>query len=196
MATERKPIPRPCQICQHDSRLAIDQAILNGKGVRAIARDFSIGSGKPGTDSFKPDHKKVTRHIERCMGEAYQKAKDADLEASGLALVNRMKMLDEVADEVIARHREGIPLVDAEGIPVLDPETGHVVRQYKDSTLLGAIREARRNTEMRAKLAGAVVDGPGDLLDRNRAALASPEARRLLAELDALTGKDDQELPT
>lgn len=196
MATERKRLPRPCQICQHESRLAIDQAILNGKGIRAIARDFNIGSGKPGTDTFKPDHKKVTRHIENCMGEAYQAAKEADLEASGLALVNRMKMLDEVADEVIARHREGIIVLGDDGLPVLDPTSGQYVRQYKDSTLLGAIREARRNTEMRAKLAGAVVDGPGDLLDRNRAALASPEARRLLAELDALTGADDQELPT
>jgi len=183
---------RPCQVCQHPSRLAIDQAILNGKAVRAIARDFSIGSGV-GTDHFKPDHKKVTRHIERCMGEAYRAAKAADLEASGLALVNRMKHLDDVVDEVLQRVREGDVVTDADGIPMLDDD-GQPLRRHKEAVILAAIREARRNTEMRAKLAGVNPDGDPEAAEQARAALASPEARRLLTQLDEVLADGDQEL--
>jgi hypothetical protein len=187
---------RPCSVCQHGSRLTIDQAILNGKALRAIARDFGIGSGEPGTPTFKPDHKKVERHRERCMGEAYRAAKAADLEASGLALVNRMKELDEVTDEVIKRHRDGEVVYDAEGIQVLMDEDGVTPRKrYNDRMLLAAVQQARRNTEIRAKLAGVTPDGDPDALNRQRDLLKSPEARRLLAELDRLANEADQELP-
>jgi hypothetical protein len=184
---------RPCQVCQHPSRLAIDQAILNGKALRAIARDFGIGA-HPGTDQFKPDHKKVERHRDRCMGEAYRKAREDDLEASGLALVNRMKELDEAADEVLNRARKGEVVRDADGIPLL-AEDGSAERRFNDRTILAAIREARRNTEMRAKLAGAVPEGDPEALARQRAALSDPRARRLMAELDAILAGEDQDLP-
>lgn len=185
---------RPCSVCLHPSRLAIDQAILNGKGLRPIARDFSIGSGEPGTKSFKPDHKKVERHRDRCMGEAYQAARKADLEASGLALVNRMIQMDEVVDEVIARHRKGEPILE-DGVPLLNDDGSPMVR-FKDATLLAAVREARRNTEMRAKLAGAMPESNEDDLERLRAGLSNPEVRRLLAEVDRITGAGDQEVTT
>jgi hypothetical protein len=185
---------RPCSVCQHNSRLAIDQAILNGKALRAIARDFGIGSGEPGTDTFKPDHKKVERHRDRCMGEAYRAAKAADLEASGLALVNRIKELDEIVDEVLVRERRGEVQYDAERIAPLLNEDGSEVRRYNDRTILAAVREARRNTEMRAKLSGAVPDGDPEALARQRDALKDPKARRLMAELDALLNGDDQEV--
>lgn len=181
-----------CQVCEHPSRLAIDQAILNGKSHRAIARDFNIGSGV-GTDHFKADHKKISRHIERCMGEAYRAAKEADLEASGLALVNRMKHLDDVVDEVLARARKGEPMVDSDGIPLLDEE-GQPRRLFRETVLLAAIREARRNTEMRAKLAGVTPEGDEGALEAAKAALASPEARRLLTQLDEALARGDQEL--
>lgn len=186
---------RTCQVCEHPSRLAIDQAILNGKALRAIARDFGIGS-HVGTDDFRADHKKLSTHVDKCMGEAYQAAKAADLEASGLALVNRLKHLDDVVDEVIARHREGQVLLDSDKLPVLDPRSGDHVRAFNDTALLRAIGEARRNTELRAKLAGAVPDGDPEGLEKSRLLLASPEARRLLAELDALTHASDQDVAT
>lgn len=189
MATER-----PCSVCQHPSRLAIDQAILNGKALRAIARDFGIGSGEYGTDSFKADHKKVERHRERCMGEAYRAAKAADLEASGLALVNRVKELDEIVDEVLVRERKGQVVMDSEGIAPLLDDDGNPLRRFNDRTILAAVREARRNTEMRAKLSGAVPDGDPEALARQRDLLRDPKARALMAELDALINGDDQEV--
>lgn len=183
---------RPCTVCQHPSRLAIDQAILNGKGLRAIARDFRIGRGEG--DDFVADHKKVQRHRDRCMGEAYRAAKDADLEASGLALVNRMKELDEVVDEVLRRLRAGTPLRTSEGLPITDPN-GDPVTLYEERTLLRAVAEARRNVDMRAKLAGALPEGDAEGLERQRELLQNPAVRRLMAELDELLAKDDQELP-
>lgn len=183
---------RHCRVCEHPSRSAIDQAILNGKALRAIARDFSIGSN-PGTDQFKADHKIVTTHRDACMGAAYQAAKDADLEASGLALVNRLIQMDEVVDEVVQRNRDGYPIL-VDGVPLLN-EDGSPMKRYHDATLLKAVAEARRNTEVRARLAGALPDGDPDDLARTRAALGNPAARRLIAELDTVLGADDQELP-
>lgn len=185
---------RPCSICSNGSRLSIDQAILNGKALRAIARDFSIGSGEPGTDKFRPDHKKVERHRDRCMGEAYRAAREADLESSGLALVNRMKELDQAVDEVLTRTREGETVRDDSGIPLLNDD-GSPVRKFHESAILAAIREGRRNTELRARLSGAVPDADPEALDRQRAALTDPRARRLMAELDEVLNATDQELP-
>jgi len=173
---------RLCQVCEHLSRLAIDQAILNNKPLRVIAREFGIGSGQFGTPSFKEDHKKLSRHVERCMGEAYRAAKEADLEASGLALVNRMRQLDEIVDEVLERSREGEPIL-VDDVPLLNPD-GSPMKRFKDTTLLAAIREARRNTELRAKLAGALPEGDEDAVAKARAALNSPAARRLVTELE------------
>lgn len=174
---------RPCQVCSHPSRLAIDQALLNGKGLRPTAVAFGIGSGEFGTDTFKPDHKKVQRHIDRCMGEAYRAAKDADLEATGLALVNRMKQMDELVDEIIARNREGVPITDEHG-PVLHPSTGEPILRVNDRVLLSAVSEARRNAEMRAKLAGALPEGDEDAVVKARTALANPTVRKALADVD------------
>jgi hypothetical protein len=179
-----------CQVCSHDSRLAIDQAILNGKSLNSIARQFGIGSHRG--ETFRPDHKIVGRHRDNHLGEAYAKARDADLEASGLALVNRMKQLDEDADAILARCREGEVITDGEGLPVLDPKTGQYLRRFADRTFLAAIREARRNVEMRARLAGALPEGTDeDALAKARAALNSPKARKALADLEAALAAEE-----
>lgn len=170
-----------CRICTHPSMLAINQAILNGKPQRAVARDFDLG-----------DHKIVARHV-RHMGDTYQAARDADAEASGMALVNRMKQLDEQVDAVLTRVAQGEVVYDNEGLPVLDPsgDGTQFLRRHREATILAAVREARRNVEMRAKLAGAIPEGDDEALNKARAALASPEARRLLAELDRTLAQAD-----
>lgn len=185
---------RPCQVCSHQSRHSIDQAIINGKALRAIARDFGIGA-HPGTDQFRPDHKKVERHRDGCMGEAYKRAVDENLEASGLAIVNRLKEIDEAVDEVLTRSRKGEVIYDSEGVLALLEEDGVTERRrYNDRMILAAVQQARRNAETRAKLAGAFPETDDDSLAAQRALLASPEARALMAQLDAITSKGDQEL--
>lgn len=181
---------RPCQVCSHPSRLAIDQALLNGKGLRPTAVAFGIGSGEFGTDSFKPDHKKVQRHIDRCMGEAYRAAKEADQIDVGRLLIQRMERADEIVDGIVARNIDGVPLSDENG-PLLKPD-GTPYMKVNERVLLSAVSEMRRNAEMRAKLAGALPEGDEDAVTKARAALNSPEARKALADLDAILAQQDQ----
>lgn len=174
---------RPCQVCSHPSRLAIDQALLNGKGLRVIARDFGIGSGEYGTDTFKADHKKVDRHRHTCMGESYRAAKDAELVGAGKALIDRMATLNEAVMEVLERSRAGVPVTDEHGVVLLP--SGEPVLVYPERVILGAVAEARRNVETEAKLAGALPEGDEDAATKARAALANPAVRKALADVDA-----------
>lgn len=174
--------PRPCSVCSHPDRLSIEQALVSGKGLRPVARDFGIGSGKQGTTGFRPDHKKVERHRDRCMAESYQAAVQERTLESGNALVSRMAELDAAVDESLARLRAGMPVKDENG-PMLD-EDGNVLRHYAEGTLLAAVREARRNVEMRARLAGSLPEAAQGDVDAARAALNDAEARRLVVELE------------
>lgn len=181
MASSRSS--HPCEVCQHPDRGAIDMALVNGKSLRAIARDFAIGTPAAG-------HHKVARHRDQCMADAYQSQTAAVVEASGAALVDRMRHLDDVVDEVIRRAREGTVLRDEHG-PMMDDD-GRPIRTYKDGTILAAIREARRNTELRARLAGAMTEGDEEAMAAARLALQSPEARRAVQDLEAMLADEAQ----
>lgn len=167
----------PCAVCQHESRMAIDQALVNGKSARSVARDFNIGTPSSG-------HKRVKRHLDQCMGEAFRASKAAATEASGDALVARMRELDTAVDEVIHRNRQGTPVM-VDGVPMLNPDGSPVIR-YADTTLLAAIREARRNTELKARLAGVMEEGDELALAEARRALETPAARKAIQELEAM----------
>lgn len=178
---------RPCPVCIHDSRMAIEQAILNGKSASQVARQFGfMYESKTGP---KPNHKQITNHRDNHMPEAYQASVKDREAASGNAMAARLRYLDEQVDTVIGRAAKGevimvgdVPLLDDDGRPVL---------RYNDRLLLAAIREARGNVELTAKLAGAIPEGKSEELDRMRDLLKSPEARKLLAKLDALDAQED-----
>lgn len=174
--------PRPCQVCSHPSRLAIEQALINGKGLRPVSRDFGIGSGEFGTDTFRADHKKVEKHRDRCMGEAYRLAREKGEVDAGKAIGDRLNYLDEVLDEAIARLRAG-EVVFFDGAPLLN-EDGSQKRRWKDTPLLMAVNEARHNLELRHKMAGALTGEAGEGVDAAREALGNPETRKMLAALD------------
>ena len=70
------------------------------------------------------------------------------------------------------------PMLDANGEPMRERSTGDL------RVLLHAVAQGRANTELLAKLAGAVPDADQDAMDRARAAIGNPDARRLLAQLD------------
>src|SRR6478609_7861625 len=133
---------RPCQVCSHPDVEAINMAVVNGKSLRAIA---TMG-GFTYTDKAgeqQPDHKAITRHRDKCMAEAYQHARAARDEASGAAMLDRLRELDAAVDEQLARLRKGTP-VTHDGVPMLDPD-GRPVMKYAEADLRGAIREARNN---------------------------------------------------
>lgn len=173
---------RLCAICSHPDRDAIEQAVVNGKSHRAISRDFGLGPA-----SASP-WQKVARHVKQCMGESFRAAREAVQVASGEALVERMRHLDAVVDEVIARARKGEEVRDENG-PMLDAE-GRPIVKHRDPVLLAAVREARRNTELRARLAGALEEGDELAVAEARRALESPDARKLVSQLEATMAEE------
>lgn len=167
---------RPCPICGHPDRAAIDIALLNGKALRAIARDFNIG-----------DHKKVARHRDNCMGDAYQAAMETTKVQHGQVIAARMRLLDEAVDEVLTRARKGRVLLDSDGHPTLDVNgSGEYITVYEDKIILAAVREGRKNAQVLALLAGAVPEADENELEKAREAQQDPAVRRLLAEAERL----------
>ena len=174
-----------CRICQHPDRAAIEQAIVNGRALRDIARTFGIGS-HPGTPDFRPDHKIISRHRDEHMSALWQQTRTETLEEQGNALHRRMDELDAAVNETLGRARKGTPRFDIDGLPVLDPQTGEQRVDYPDRLILAAVREARRNVDMRARLEELIPEGDADAVATARAALENPEARRAVADLEAL----------
>lgn len=169
--------------------MAIDTAILNGKALSAIARDFgfSYTSGKTGREVA--DHKPIQRHRDVCMPDAYQAAMAEAKVENGVALASEIRALQESVAKVIRRAETGHPVTDTEGVPLLDAE-GRPIQRYDDRLLLAAVREARGNVELAAKLAGNMPDADQGALDRLRKSLENPEVRRLLAKIDQVTAED------
>lgn len=172
---------RRCPVCEHPSVLGINQAILNGKPFRAIARDFKVGSEASG--KFRPDHKKVTRHAEGCMATSYQKVQESNLTAQGEALVARMRELDAHVDTVLQEALEGDPVMVGD-TPLLNDDGSPVTRRNL-RIILGAVREGRHNTALRAKLAGAMPEEDQSALELARKGLEDPVVRRHLQEMEA-----------
>lgn len=185
-----------CPVCDHPSVLGINQAILNGKSFRAIARDFRVGSERSG--EFRPNHHKISRHAEKCMATSFQKLQEANLTAQGAAIQARLKYLDEQVDQAITDALKGevvmvgdAPMLDEDGKPMERRSIAHV------RALLAAVREGRHNAALMAKLAGALPEEDQDALEKARAGLEDPTVRRLvqqmeerLAELETQQGRD------
>lgn len=174
-----------CPVCSHDSRAAIEQAILNGKPKAQVALTFGFTYVRGSDQKVMGNHKVITNHLEH-MGEAFQKAmEDRDL-ASGEAMATRLRTLEAEVDKVIARANEGKPLLVGD-VPLLDDE-GKPIMVYDNRLILAAVSQARANVELIAKLAGKVEADPTDT-EAVRQHLRSPEARRLLARLDELSAQ-------
>jgi len=177
-----------CRVCSHDSRAAIEQAILNNKPKAQIALTFGFTYTRRKDNKVMGDHKVIANHIDH-MGEAFRAAMDDRDMASGEALAARMRALDAEVDKVIERANDGMPVMVAD-VPLLNDD-GTPVMRYDNRLLLAAVREGRANIEMLAKLAGKVEAEPEDL-DLVRAHLQNPKARALLAALEELTSETQE----
>lgn len=177
-----------CRVCSHDSRAAIEQAILNGKPKASVAKTFGITYTQSKTGKVVGNHKVIQHHLDRCMGEAFQKSLEAREMASGEAMATRLRVLEAEVDKVLDRANQG-EVVMVGDVPLLDDE-GRQVRRYDNRLILAAIREARGNVELLAKLAGKVENDAEDT-DAVRRHLQSPEARRLLARLEELAAQQE-----
>jgi hypothetical protein len=182
-------MPSPCRVCIHESRAAIEQAILSGKPASQIAKNFGFTYTTRKAGKVMGDHKVITRHRDECMREAYDRSQ-ADRDAiTGNAMAARIAYLDEQVDHVIQVARQG-ETVMFDGVPLLNDD-GTPVKRYDERLLLAAVRTARMNVEVMAKLSGAIPEGKSEELDAMRDLLKSPEARKLLAALDALDVQKD-----
>lgn len=177
---------RPCAVCVHPSRSAIEQAILNGKTATGIARDFGFTYTRSKDQVEVPDHRIVTRHRDDHMGRAYQTAMEEREVQSGVAIAKRLEHLDDQVDTVIKAALEGEVVIVGDA-PLLDGD-GRAVRRHDWRLLLAAVGHGRANAELLAKLAGKVEQDPQDL-DAIRRHLESPEARKLLARLEAMAAE-------
>lgn len=176
---------RRCPICEHASVSAINAAILNQKSYRRIAEDFKIGSTASGT--FKPDHKKVIRHAEKCMATSYQQIQQESLSSQGRAIQERMKHLDDQVDVAIADALEGEPVMMGDTPLLNDDGTVQRIRTTAHlRVLLAAVREGRHNAALIAKLAGALPDEDEAALEAARAGLDNPEVRRLVQQVEEI----------
>lgn len=184
--------PRPCQVCSHGSRQALETALVNGKSAREVARTFQIGS-HPGTDRFTADHKKVTRHITEHMGPAYRDALEARHLESGSNLLDRLGELDAAVNASLNRALQGSVILDADGQPLMDPDSPDgLKRSWQERTILAAAEQGRRNLELRARLAGATPEGDMDAVEAARRALTNPAVRRLVSDLETAIMDDHQ----
>jgi hypothetical protein len=171
-----------CPVCSHDSRAAIEQAILNGKPKAQVALTFGFTYVRGSDQKVMGNHKVITNHLDH-MGDDFRKAmEDRDL-ASGEAMAARLRVLEAEVDGVLERANRG-EVVMVGDVPLLDDE-GRQIMRYDNRLILAAIAQARANVELIAKLAGKVENDPTDL-DSVRQHLRSPEARRLLARLEEL----------
>lgn len=181
---------RQCAVCGHASRAAIETAILNGKAASTIARDFGFLYTRSKDGAQVPDHRIVTRHRDTHMGRAYQHAMEEREVQSGVAIAKRLEHLDDQVDKVIAHALEGEPVIIGDA-PLLNDDGSPVMRRDW-RLLLAAVGHGRANAELLAKLSGRTEQDPQDL-DAIRAHLASPEARRLLAQLESLAAREQTE---
>lgn len=179
---------RRCPVCSHDSRAAIEQAVLNGKPHAQIALTFGFTYTRSKDDKVMGNHKVIKNHLTH-MGESFQKAmEDRDL-ASGEAMAARLRVLEAEVDGVLKRANAGEPVMVGD-VPLLN-EDGSPVLRYDNRLILAAIAQARANVELIAKLAGKVEADPTDT-EAVRQHLRSPEARRLLARLDELAAQQGE----
>lgn len=175
-----------CPVCSHDSRAAIEQALLNGKPKAQVAKTFGFVYRRGSDGKEMGNHKVMTNHLDH-MGEAFKASVEGREMASGEAMAARLRVLEAEVDRVIERANKGEPVMVGD-VPLLN-EDGSAVVRYDNRLLLAAIGHARANVELIAKLAGKVENDPEDL-DAVRAHLRDPEARRLLQRLEELAAAE------
>ena len=113
-------MPRKCTVCAHEERATIDQALINGKSLRNVSKQYGV------TDAA------LFRH-------------NANHLPTDLAMAHDAKNVAR-ADDLLSHVQE----LQARAMSILDQAEGSGDLR----TALSAIREARGNLELLAKLLG------------------------------------------
>jgi hypothetical protein len=173
-------VPRPCSVCHHPAREAIDRAIVGGESAPRIAAQHRV------SDDAIRRHR--AGHLPVVLREARQREEEArDTAIRDLAEEQRQQEAahgDDLLGQVRQLHERTLLLLER-------AEAADDVRPA-----LGAIREARGNLELLAKLIGELDDRPqvniliAAVVEVVKTYVPSLETRRAIAtDLGALLGR-------
>lgn len=154
----------------------MENAIINGQPVYAIAKEFGVSDDA------------LYNHRDKCVKEAIEAAIGAERVTTGLRLIDRVTRLDELVEGVVSRTLEPAlqPMVRADGTVVIDGEGEPRMwtPPVNDRLILHAVREARENAALVAKVLGDLP--PENAVGAAQRALADPKAARIAAELEEM----------
>ena len=142
-----------CPVCSHDSRAAIEQALLNGKPKAQVAKTFGFTYRRGSDGKEMGNHKVMTNHLDH-MGEAFKASVEGREMASGEAMAARLRVLEAEVDRVIERAN-----ADSKVKALLD-EVHSTIREHQlDAQLLILGQEGRDEWHQEAS---SIQDGRRD----------------------------------
>jgi hypothetical protein len=122
-------MPRPCSICNHPDRIAIEDAAMSDIPLRNISKQFSVG--------YVSIQRHAINHLSQSIQEIKQEQVAQSNFQSGSNALSRMSRAESIIDELI----EAYWSEDEKKLRVPD-------------ITLKALAEMRRQIELRAKLEG------------------------------------------
>jgi hypothetical protein len=84
---------RPCTICTHPDRAAIEAAVVSGASFRLISSQFQVG------------YKSVERHAADHISQAIQQSQKAKEEAAALDVVQQLQAINSVSLRILQEAR-------------------------------------------------------------------------------------------
>ncbi len=151
-------MPRTCTICHHPERVAIDQALIDGIALRAIAGQHAIAKSS------------LARHAASHLPEALARSRRAAEEVVSDDLVDRLMLMHAQAEDVLHEARE------AKDGPLQLAALARLQKQMElEARLLGELREASviHNTQINVLVSAEWLELRGLIL---RALAPHPEA--------------------
>lgn len=146
---------RPCTICEHDDRGAIDRALVAGEPFRQIAA--RSGTSATSLVRHKNEHLAIVATDDEAVTSTEpvrEPVRPAPLTGS---ILHEAKALRSEAMDLLAKAKRGIPLT-RDGRPVLSTD-GHPMEAIDFGAARGLITSAAALLELEAKLLGELQTG-------------------------------------
>jgi hypothetical protein len=128
-----------CQICTHPKREQIEHSVIETDNKRVTAKKFKIS------------YYSLEHHFQKHVPKSLELAAAARKVRLGDNMLEEIELLHETTMQILTEAREGQPLV-SNGVPVLVGGKPVMVSDHRAA--LAAIKEARGNIELTAKLSG------------------------------------------
>lgn len=178
-------MPAPCKVCTHPDREAIDSALVSGEPNRRVAKAYGL------TEASVRRHK--LSHIPKFLLKAHEAKEivraDDLLEQLECTRARTLSILER-AEEAEERAEEALRTASTTSERMREARLADEARR----TAISALREARNNLELLARLMGELRDGNTvnilvmpEWIDLRTQILSAvdpyPEAKRAIAEV-------------